>query len=342
MSEYSMQYACSPLTGDYGPLSVENLAMGRLLLGNMNITDSGVIFWRDSTYVPQVGTIAAAVNGLLEPSESGGVVSIASGVGMVNGYLYLNDDTVDFDIDSNPGNAGATDRIVLRWDYNAQTVRLVRLAGAIGNTAVLTQNATVWDTPIARVQLDGGAGEFLALIDDRKLIVPTGTLMKIDEAEGDGANDTITFLVPPLFTHLIIKGVARSDQATDTAQLRLTFNGDVGANYAHSIVRGFNSTVTNDENEGTTDIDLGSIVGDSSPAGAVAHVVVDINNYKDATLKMVNFQNAYKDYGVVSPFRPVHKTGSGFWDDNDPITSIELVTDTSFHTLTKISLYGVV
>lgn len=188
MTQISMQYACSPATGDYGPLTVENLAMARLLFGGFSLTDGGVIYWLDPNYVFQVTTtgnpsgLSNAVDGLLEPTEAGGVVTIDTGTAIVNGYLYFSDETEDFDIDGNPGNANATDIIALRWTAASQSVRLTRIAGAAASTAVLTQTTTTWDIPIAEVALDG-SGQFSALTDVRRyaqttLFPPTRTVRR--------------------------------------------------------------------------------------------------------------------------------------------------------------------
>jgi hypothetical protein len=173
MSQRSIQYACSPTIGDYGPLTAENLAEMNLFLGNVFDQVGGVIYWTDTTRVPRItttlGTLTNPVDGLLEPTESGGVVSIDTGVALVNGYLYFNDVSVDFDIDGNPGNANATDIIALRWTTVTQAVRLVRLNGAVATPATLTQSSATWEIPLANVLLDG-AGQFSTLTDVRRLI----------------------------------------------------------------------------------------------------------------------------------------------------------------------------
>jgi len=161
MTELSIQYGCDPATGDYGNLTQNNIATMNLILSNNAPSDSGVIWWTDTSLVPQLETdnnpsgLSGAVSGLLEPTESGGIVSINTGVGIVLGYIYFNDEKVDFDIDNNAGNANATDIIVLQFTRTSNTIRLARINGAAGSTDVLTQTTDVYEVPICEVELDG-------------------------------------------------------------------------------------------------------------------------------------------------------------------------------------------
>jgi hypothetical protein len=124
-------------------------------IGNTQPNSEGVIYWESASPFLQYAT---PLNGLLAPSRVGNVVTIANGVGMVQGWVFTNTDDVDFDFSADPGNASATDLIVLeRGDpAAAQTVRLARVKGAASTLATVTQTATVWQIALAQVPLSAG------------------------------------------------------------------------------------------------------------------------------------------------------------------------------------------
>jgi hypothetical protein len=88
---------------------------------------------------------------------------------MVQGWVFTNTTNVDFDFAADPGNASATDLIVLeRGDPSAaQTVRLARVKGAASTLATVTQSAAVWQIALARVPLSAG-GLPTGLVDVRR------------------------------------------------------------------------------------------------------------------------------------------------------------------------------
>lgn len=154
MTQYSWPWPCSPSVGDAGALTVNSLVNAFQAIGNTQPSAEGVVYWTNSE--PLQGG-AGAVDGLLEPSLAGNAVTIASGVGMVQGWLFTNDADVDFDFGASPGNANATDLIVLERGDPATdlTVRLARVQGAPSTVATVTQSATLWQVAIARVALNG-------------------------------------------------------------------------------------------------------------------------------------------------------------------------------------------
>lgn len=131
----------------------------------------------DATVAPydaatEFSEVMLAIAGDYQDANKGGVLSplslaatqfaantlrIAAGQAIVWGTWYENDANIDFTI---PTPAGSTriDRIVLRKSWAAQTVRLVRIAGAEGGSApAMTQTAgTTWDIPIATVSITTG------------------------------------------------------------------------------------------------------------------------------------------------------------------------------------------
>lgn len=105
-----------------------------------------------------------AVSGATSP------VAVATGFALVDGKVYENDAQVDVAVPT-PGGATRIDRIVLRKDFAAQTIRITRIAGAEGGGApAITQNDGVtWDVQLARVSITT-AGT-ITVTDERDWVV---------------------------------------------------------------------------------------------------------------------------------------------------------------------------
>jgi hypothetical protein len=140
-------------------------------IGNTQPNSEGVIYWESASPFLQYAT---PLNGLLAPSRVSNVVTIANGVGMVQGWVFTNTANVDFDFAADPGNANATDLIVMeRGDpAAAQTVRLARVKGAASTLATVTQSASVWQIALAQVPLSAG-GLPTSVVDVRRFVGQT-------------------------------------------------------------------------------------------------------------------------------------------------------------------------
>ena len=90
----------------------------------------------------------------------GGAVNhlwVGWGFAVVNGYLYFNDTEQNITVASSAG-ADRKDRVVLRADITAQTIRVVVIAGTPGNSTApsLVQDMTgakKWDVPLATISV---------------------------------------------------------------------------------------------------------------------------------------------------------------------------------------------
>lgn len=168
MTQDSWPWNCSPLVGDAGAVTVNDLVNAQQFGANTQPNSEGVVYWTSTNPLPG-GSVA--VDGLLEPSLAGDVVTIASGVGMVQGWNYVNTADVDFDFAAAPGNANATDLIVLERGDPTSTlsVRLARVQGAASTVATVTQSEALWQVAIARVALDG-SGLPTSITDVRRFV----------------------------------------------------------------------------------------------------------------------------------------------------------------------------
>jgi len=101
-----------------------------------------------------------AVSGTVSP------VTVQAGEAWVNGR-YANDDASQTVAVPTPTTATRIDRIILRSDGTAQTIRVVRLAGVEGSGTppTLTQNSTTYEVSLAKVTITTGGA--ITLVDER-------------------------------------------------------------------------------------------------------------------------------------------------------------------------------
>lgn len=115
-----------------------------------------------------------AVSGTVSP------VTVAAGAAVVDGKLYESTAAETVAIPT-PAALTRIDRIVLRKDFSAQTVRITRIAGAEGGSApAITQlDATTWDVKLAQVSITTGGA--ITVTDERVMAhspigVPSGSV----------------------------------------------------------------------------------------------------------------------------------------------------------------------
>ena len=114
------------------------------------------------------GVIAGALNELAVTGTAT-PVSVASGRALAHGTWYESSAAVTVAIPT-PGAATRIDRIVLRKDWAAQTVRITRIAGVEGGgaPALVQIAATTWDTPLAQASITIGA--VITVTDEREFL----------------------------------------------------------------------------------------------------------------------------------------------------------------------------
>lgn len=112
----------------------------------------------------------------LEPTIVGAAIVVDTGGTLVDGTFYKNDAAVTLSI-STPGGATRIDRVVLRKDWTAQTIRLALLTGAEGGAEpALTQTPGVtWEIPIVKVSTTTGG--VITITDEREFIAGTAGLV---------------------------------------------------------------------------------------------------------------------------------------------------------------------
>ena len=321
------------------------------LPGNINPRTGGLIYWTDATLVPfGVPGISNPVDGLLNATLSVNTVTIDTGVAIVNGWMYLNDDTVDFDFAATPGNANATDLIVLQRIATVpptsprRTIRLARVQGAAGSEATLTQTQALWQTPQWAVPLDG-AGLPTGLENRQALsFYNTGAQVKVEEIELTATAATLDFTgIPAFFDSLrFLCSIRLTGAALPVDAVQVTFNGDAGANYNRIELEANNTGVfiTSAGGLGLNNISWVAPAG-TAIANKFGQYTVDINHYTSTNFhKNITVDGGYQDQALAA--QVVRTWLYGNWNNTAPITRVTYGTPFVYDIGTKIVLYGIV
>lgn len=177
--------------------------------------------------MPNLGGVCRGVGNELAPTIAGAVspVNINTGEGVVHGTFYQNTASVAIAIPNSV--ASRYDRIVLRKDWGAQTVRLTRIAGAEGGgTPALVQVlGTTWDVPICTVRIQVAA---LTLTSDDREYTPYRVPELIARQGGHATNWDIAGVVTYTPTQAKIQcGTFQMDLAPggDTITFPVAFTG---------------------------------------------------------------------------------------------------------------------
>jgi len=166
------------------------------------------------------------------------------------------------------------------------------------------------------------------------------SIATVSVGSGGAANVEFTS-IPATYTHLQIRGIARSNRNFSSDTIFVQFNGDSSANYSLHLLRGDGSTAsaygapTND----ATQMDVMQIGSAQSTAGVFGGFVIDILDYANT--------NKYKTQRSLGGFdnngNGVIGFCSGSWRNTNAITSILLdahSTDT-FQQYSHFALYGI-
>jgi hypothetical protein len=173
------------------------------------------MFCSDSTNESVISNIGneLAVTGAATP------LSINTGSALVNGKFYNNSASTTLAI-ATPAGATRIDRVILRADYAAQTVRLVLLAGAEGGAApALTQvDGTTWEVSLAQASITTGG--VVTVTDERGFLhfntdVETAMIEDSAVTAAKIANRTRTIFIPAV----------HAQNQTDAAAIMMTTSG---------------------------------------------------------------------------------------------------------------------
>ena len=142
------------------------------------------------------------------------------------------------------------------------------------------------------------------------------------------------------YQHLQIRAVARSNNLYTYEEMGMRLNSDSGSNYARHKLRGNGSSVSSSANTGQNRMEVGAMLGGNASSDDFGVTVIDIldpfETTKNTTIRALS--------GRVTSGDTQIDLGSGFWNNTNAVTTIEL-----FHAVSgasgwvsgsRFSLYG--
>lgn len=158
---------------------------------------------------------------------------------------------------------------------------------------------------------------------------------------GAGGSASVTFSsIPSTYTHLQIRGIARTNRADSNQDaIRVRFNSDSGNNYAHHYLTGNGSSASAGANTSISGVLIDGFTQSLSGANSFGGMILDLLDYTNT--------NKYKTVRCLSG-REDNSAGavwleSGLWLNTNAVTSITLlpVVGTSISQYSSFALYGV-
>jgi len=248
------------------------------------------------------GVLHAIGSELIVTNPASLTIRVTPGAALVDGRFYENDSNLDFVV-TQPSIAPRWDRIVLRVDYQGQTIRAVIKTGAEGGSVrSLLQNEQYWEIPLAACKV--GTGGVIRITDERTFAVsrltdvPTtsGAWTLLDSAESTGTERWLQFPGPwNAYHHLLVLGGVRFDPGGERAESGLSrldfqFNSDSDFNYgwhwgsSFDPTTGAQSFTQGQVSSWSTYGSLRSVVSDSAVADLFSPVYLLIHNPNDLTV----------------------------------------------------------
>jgi hypothetical protein len=156
-----------------------------------------------------------------------------------------------------------------------------------------------------------------------------------------GAADVEFTSIPATYTHLQIRGIARSARSGETDDnIALQFNADTGSNYAYHDLQGNGSTATAGAASSATSIRVAKVSAASATASVFGVCVFDILDYANTNkYKTTRSLNGFDNNGSGNAV-----LFSGLWQNTNAITSIKLFSQTganNFAQYSHFALYGI-
>jgi hypothetical protein len=181
----------------------------------------------------------------------------------------------------------------------------------------------------------------IGVIDSAKTgRLSTTAYESIATAVGTGSSGTITFSdISSAYTHLQIRGIMRSNWASDNVQVSLRFNGDSGGTYStHQLYNTGSGTGVAGQFLSTTYIEGGQATGANALASVNGVTVIDILDYKNTN----KFKTTRSISGNNRNGGGIFILSSGTWRSNNAINSITINAGAgSWTTTTQFALYGI-
>lgn len=172
------------------------------------------------------------------------------------------------------------------------------------------------------------------------LFAPSGAYDSIATASPSAGTSYIDFTsIPSTYTHLQIRGIARSNDASagNNAGMYLRFNSDSGANYTLHFLSGNGSSASAAGLASQTETYISSMPRGGDTANVYGANIVDILDYAN-TSKYKTLRNLSGDdlngSGLI-------RLNSALWMSTSAITSIRIFLENNYAANSQLALYGI-
>ena len=168
----------------------------------------------------------------------------------------------------------------------------------------------------------------------------TYTLISSNTLSSSAASVTFSS-IPSTYTDLVVKISARTDRATTSTGIRLTFNGSSAASYSYVYVLGSGTTASSSRTSNNTVATFGSVAAATSTANTFSSHELYIPSYNNTSQnKPFSSSNAYENNTAAAELSAY----ANLWSNTSAISSITFTqagTGTNFVTGSSFYLYGV-
>jgi hypothetical protein len=163
-------------------------------------------------------------------------------------------------------------------------------------------------------------------------------MFPIAAQSGNGSSASITFSnIPQTFTHLQLRGIARSIGTGSQVYTRL--NNDGGSNYATHYIYGDGSSVAGGTGGAPTTVNFfGSMPASTDTANTYLAFAIDILDYTNTNKNKTTKNSSGIDLNGVGG---TVFFSSSVWMNTAAVTSLTFVANAGFTTLTNLQLYGI-
>ena len=176
------------------------------------------------------------------------------------------------------------------------------------------------------------------------LWAPSGAYDAIASITLNASAASITFSgIPSTYTHLQLRGIARSSRATQNEDAYININSDTGSNYAYHYLLGDGATASaSAATSGTKGyVARNTMAGASSAANVFSPFIVDILDYtstnKNKTIRTLGGTEENSTNGAIALI------SSLYFATPAAITTLTLTlpSSASFVTYSSFALYGI-
>lgn len=158
---------------------------------------------------------------------------------------------------------------------------------------------------------------------------------------GSGGASSVSFTsIPSTYTHLQIRGIARTGRTGQNGDFfKTTFNSDTGTNYSWHLMTGDGASTGTAAGSTVAYMEADRFASNSTGSNIFGGIVLDILGYADTNkYKTIRYLGGYDNNGSGEI-----QFGSGNWRSTSAITSITLTQSGSYNILqySHFALYGI-